>query len=342
MKFLESYDKISDEKTTGLLSTKSELFRLFNGMDYDYRSGNQSPPFVERKRALFHSKIPLLEKKIVSRMGRARLVSMRALFCILGLAVGVASAQVEVSVAGIRVVAKGYRSEQEDQKFKGDEVRAFNSFAGTSVGLLITSKEKVIVGMDEDRSKITVFGDSQGTDFTEAKGRLGRGGVEFGFSHQSNDKMALMTEVESAGLPAKGAKEIILKGELMVSVASKSALMKSKLVDAKKGDKVVVGGHSFEIDELGKPDWGKDPLAITLKSSVNHKDFRAFKFFDAEGKEIESKRAGSTSMGFFGKRTYTVTFNLKRKVDQIVLGLDRWTDLEKVQVPFDVKIGAGL
>ena len=47
-------------------------------------------------------------------------------------------------------------------------------------------------------------------------------------------------------------------------------------------------------------------------------------------------------MGFFGKRTYTVTFNLKRKVDQIVLGLDRWTDLEKVQVPFDVKIGAGL
>ncbi len=275
-------------------------------------------------------------------MGRARLVSMRALFCILGLAVGVASAQVEVSVAGIRVVAKGYRSEQEDQKFKGDEVRAFNSFAGTSVGLLITSKEKVIVGMDEDRSKITVFGDSQGTDFTEAKGRLGRGGVEFGFSHQSNDKMALMTEVESAGLPAKGAKEIILKGELMVSVASKSALMKSKLVDAKKGDKVVVGGHSFEIDELGKPDWGKDPLAITLKSSVNHKDFRAFKFFDAEGKEIESKRAGSTSMGIFGKRTYTVTFNLKRKVDQIVLGLDRWTDLEKVQVPFDVKIGAGL
>ncbi|MFP6883884.1 MAG: hypothetical protein VCA40_05600 [Roseibacillus sp.] len=35
MKLLKSYDKISDEKTTGLLSTKSELFRLFNGMDSD-------------------------------------------------------------------------------------------------------------------------------------------------------------------------------------------------------------------------------------------------------------------------------------------------------------------
>ena len=275
-------------------------------------------------------------------MGRASLVRMKALFCILGLAAGVAAAQVEVSVAGIRVVGKGYRAEQEDQKFKGDKLRAFNHFAGTSVGLLITSKEKVIVGLDEDGSKITIFGDSQGTDFTKANGLFGREGAKFGFSDQSDDKMALMTEVESGGLPAKGTKEIILKGELMVSVASKSVLTKSELVDAKKGAKVVVGIHSFEIDELGKPDWGKDPLSITLKSSVNHKDFKAFKFFDAEGKEIESKRAGSSSMGIFGKRTYGVTFNLKRKVDQIVLGLDGWTDLEKVQVPFDVKIGTGL
>ena len=275
-------------------------------------------------------------------MGRVSLVRMKALFCILGLAAGVAAAQVEVSVAGIRVVGKGYRAEQEDQKFKGGKLRAFNHFAGTSVGLLITSKEKVIVGLDEDRSKITIFGDSQGTDFTKAKGLFGRKGAKFGFSDQSDDKMALMTEVESTGLPAKGTKEIILKGEFMVSVASKSVLTKSELVDAKKGAKVVVGIHSFEIDELGKPAWGKDPLSITLKSSVNHKDFKAFKFFDPEGKEIESNRAGSSSMGIFGKRTYGVTFNLKRKVDQIVLGLDGWTDLEKVQVPFDVKIGTGL
>ena len=267
---------------------------------------------------------------------------MRALFCILGLAVGIAAAEVEVSAAGIRVVAKDYRAEQEDQKFKGGQLRAFNNFAGTSVGLLITSKEKVIVGIDEDGSKITIFGDSQGTDFTKAKGFFGRKGVKFGFSEQSDDKMALMTEVESAGIPAKGTKEIILKGELMVAMASKSELSQSKLGDAKKGAKVIVGSHSFEIDELGKPDWGKDPLSITLKSSVNPKDFKAFKFFDAEGKEIESNRAGSSTMGIFGKRTYGVTFNLKRKVDQIVLGLDRWTDLEKVQVPFDIKIGTGL
>ncbi len=267
---------------------------------------------------------------------------MRALFYILGLAAGIAPAQVEVSVAGIRVVGKGYRAEKEGQNLNGGELRAFNNFVGTSVGLLITSKEKVIVGIDEDGSKITVFGDDQGTDFTKAKGRYGRKGAQFGFSDQSDDKMALMTEVESSGIPAKGSKEIILKGELMISMASKSKLTKSELVDAKKGAKVVVGSHSFEIEELGKPDWGKDPLSITLKSSVNHKDFKAFKFLDAEGKEIEAKRSGSSSVGIFGKRTYEVTFNLKRKVDKIVLGLDGWTDLEKTQIPFDLKIGSGL
>jgi len=267
---------------------------------------------------------------------------MRALFCILGLASGVAAAQVEVSVAGIRVVTKGHRAAQGDQKVKGDKLRAFNTFAGTSVALLITSKEKVIVGIDEDGSTIAVFGDSEGTDFREAKSLFGRGGVKFGFSDLSDDKMALMTEVESAGMPARGTKEILLKGELMAAVASKSALTKSKLVEARKGVKILVGPHSFEVDELGKPDWGKDPLSITLTSSVNHEDFKAFQFFDAEGKEIETKRAGSSSMGIFGKRTYGVTFNLKRKVEQFALGLDRWTDLEKIQVPFDFKIGTGL
>jgi hypothetical protein len=37
----------------------------------------------------------------------------------------------------------------------------------------------------------------------------------------------------------------------------------------------------------------------------------------------------------------TRDFNLKRKVDEIVVEVDVWTDLEELTVPFEVKAGIG-
>ena len=105
----------------------------------------------------------------------------------------------------------------------------------------------------------------------------------------------------------------------------------------------MVGGEdAFEVNNLRKPDWGDNPIQVELKSSVSYKDFKGLHFYDLKGNKIESERSGSGSMGIFGKRTYTVSFNLKKKVDKIVLAVDEWSDLEVVKVPFDFTIGAGL
>lgn len=266
---------------------------------------------------------------------------MKYTLLILGMALGVVSAQLEVSVAGLQVVGEGYAPKGDDKKM-GQELRAFNWNAGTKIALLVKSKGKTIIGMDEDGSKVTVFSDDKGTDFTKVKRRFSRKSVGFGFPRLSEDGMALMAEVESSGIPQKGAQSVLLKGELLVSVASKSKLSKSKVTELKKGVKLTVGKQSFEVTEAGKPDWGDDPWSVELKSNVSYKDFKAFKFYDAKGEEIKADRKGSGSMGMFGKRTYTVTFNLARKVDKIVLGLDGWTDLEVVKVPFDFTVEAGL
>lgn len=270
-----------------------------------------------------------------------RIIVMKKAFVILGLAAGFASAQVDVSVAGVQVVGKGYTSDSEEKKMQAD-LRAFNWHSGTRIALLVTSKDKAIVNVDKDGSQVTALADEKGTDFTKAKGKFGRSGAKFGFPDFSDDQKAMMVDVESAGIPAKGTKELRLKGELAISMASKSELKKSEAVELKKGAKVVVGEHTFEVTEAGKPDWGEDPLSVAFKSSVSHKDFKEVIFYDADGNVIESRRSSSGSMGMFGKKTYTVTFNLKKKVDKIILGLDEWSDLEVVKVPLDLKIGTGL
>lgn len=253
--------------------------------------------------------------------------------------IAVGFAEVKVEVAGLQVTAAGYLAEGADQH---DRLRAFNWHAGTRVGLLVTSSDKTIVGLKEGQSKIETMTDDQGTDFFKAKGRFGRKSVELDQSSESDDGKALLIHVESAGIPKKGAKTLTMKGELVVSLASKSKLIKSDLGALEKGGKLVVGDHAFKLVRVAKPSFGDDPLEIRLESSVSHKDFKGFHFYDVEGNEIESDRRGSGSMGMLGKRTYSVSFSLKKKVDQIVLGLDTWTDLEVVKLPLDFKIGAGL
>ncbi len=268
---------------------------------------------------------------------------MKKLILLLALTGGFAVGQVGLSVAGLQVVKKGYQSEgDKDDKFGQSELRAFNWHAGTRVALMLVSEGKAIVSLDEDASKITTFTDDQGTDFSKSKARFGRDGVKFGFASYSDDKKALVVDVESGGVPKQGAGELILKGEVVVSVASESKLEKSEAVAATKGTKLKVGEREFEVTTAGKPKWGDDEFSIELKSKYNDRDFKAVKFYAADGTELKANRSMSSSGGVFGKSTHKVTFNFEKKFDKFSLGLDAWTDLEKVKVPFDLKVKAGL
>ena len=268
-------------------------------------------------------------KKVLLTFGLAALV----------IATGSASAEVKMSVAGLQVVDDGYKVEGE----KGSaELRAFNWHRGTRVALLFKSEGKSIVKLDEKGSKLSVFGDGEGTDFMKAKSRFSSKPYRFERSDASSDGKALLTTVETEGVPKRGAASIVMEGEASILMASKSELKKSKKVALKKGSKFVVGEHRFEILSVKKPDWGDDALQIELQSKVSHEDFKSIKFYDGEGKENESNQNGSSAMGMFGKKTYTVTFSLKRKVKNLTMGLDTWTDLEVVKVPFSLKVGAGL
>ena len=257
-----------------------------------------------------------------------------------GLLLGLGSfvvAEVKVSAVGLRVVGKGFKEEGSD-----DELRAFHRFAGTSIGLMIQSEGKAIVNFDEEATKITSFADDKGTDFLKVKSRFSSKPYSFEMAQESKSRKVWMTTLASGGVPQSGANKITVAGELVLSLASKSELKKSGKVSLEKGGKFEVAGHTFTIDKIGKPDWGDDKLEVTLKSSVDLKSFRKVIFYDADGKELESKRGMWSSMGMFGKKTYQTSYTFKVEPKTLILGLDQWTDLEVVKVPLDLKVGAGL
>ena len=257
----------------------------------------------------------------------------------LAMAAGLLSAEVKVSAVGLQVTGKGYQVEGEDAH---SGLRPFNWTEGTRVSLLFESDGNNIISLDEDAAKITLFSDDKETNFLEVESRFSGRAYNFEFMTISSDGKALITTLATEGLPKKGAGKIMVEGEVTVKTGSKSKVEKSKKVPVKKGAKVVIGEHTFEIEEFGKPKWGDYPFEIKLKSKVNHKDFKGFIFWDEKGKKVESKQNGSSSFGLFGKRTYTVNFQMKRKVKQLTLGLDSWTDAKNEKVPFKLELGAGL
>ncbi|MGB0143747.1 MAG: hypothetical protein ACPGJR_01445 [Akkermansiaceae bacterium] len=246
-------------------------------------------------------------------------------------------AGVKVSAVGLRVVGKEYKEEGAQES-----LRAFNWTPGTSLALFFQSDSKAIVNFEKEKSTITSFGDDKGTDFLKVKKRFSNKSYSFGMKQESESRKALLTTLESDAIPQSGAKTIKVNGEVVLSVASKSELKKSGKADIKVGEKFEVTGHTFMIEKAGKPKWGEDKLEVTLKSSVDLKSYRKVVFFDAEGKEVESKRGMWSSMGMFGKKTYKTSFTFKEEPKQLVLGLDEWTDLEVVKVPLDLTVGAGL
>ena len=174
------------------------------------------------------------------------------------------------------------------------------------------------------------------------KSRFSDAPYKFGWSEVSEDGVALGTTIESEGLPGKGAKNLTIKGELVVVTGSKFEETKSGKLKVEKGSSFEAGDFRFKLSEVGKPKWGEDPLAITLETSRDPADIQGIVFYGADGEVIESSSSGSGSMGMFGKMTYTVSYGLKKKPAEIVVGVSLWTDLEVVKVPLNLKVGAGL
>lgn len=241
-------------------------------------------------------------------------------------------ANTKVNVAGLRVVAPAYED--------NDEMRAFNWSPGTCVSLLVVQPQGGLIGFDADASKLDEMTDDKGNSLLSKEGS-GRSGFS-AWPKIGEDGKAALVEIDAGNTPAAGSNAIRLKGTLVFSSASDKKTYKQDNVALKPGTKFEAGPIPMTVKEAGKPEWGDEPLEITLEANKNLDSLASVRFLDAEGNEIEASDSGSSSMTFGDEVTVNRSYKLGKMVDTATIEMTYWTDLKPLEVPFDLTITVGL
>ena len=234
-------------------------------------------------------------------------------------------AELSVEPAGMKIIWKSLKDEF-------DGFQTYNSEQGVYLTLAVKGGSKGIISFDKEKSKIVM---SDGIN--DLKG-------EFGIWNKiSKDGKTMRIEVSADQVPSTEASKLSLKGGLAMMVASKTETKASESREFNKGDKVELSeGFKFEIESIGKPKWGDDPLEVAFKWQRKVPELAAVRFYDAEGTLIESSSGGSSSMGMLGKYSVTKSYKLKKKAAKLKIEVDLWMDAETVTVPVDLAVGLGV
>jgi len=214
--------------------------------------------------------------------------------------------------------------------------------AGTTVHLLADFGDHTALEEIEDDSTIEVFTDDAGTVLLEP-GEAER----FGFIGLRNVEIA--EDGHSARFyfttrerPAAGTKAIILKASVVFVLGRNETTAKLETVALKPGEKLTTGDHVLEIKSVGKPSWGDAQLEVEFTSEQSFAGIKAMRFFNAEGKEIESDVHQNSRMQANEYVIYGRTLQLMEAVDVATIEIDYYAETETVTVPVDVQVGLGL
>ncbi len=246
-------------------------------------------------------------------------------------------AALKLDVNGLRVVAPVASDEK--------ALAPFNWTPGTTISLLIQSPAGGLVQFDAKNSLLTKFSDEKGTDLLAQPAGEKPGTPPAGFSmfpKVSDDAKYCAVEITSPALPAKGSTQIDVEGIVAVLCASTKSEQAAKDVALRNGSKFSVPGLEFTIDNVGKPDFGAEPLALTLRAYRDLDEVAEVRFVRADGGEIKARRTSTSKMGIFGNLTVEWCYSLAEKCDVATVKVYRWTDLQKKKLPFRLSVRVGL
>lgn len=231
----------------------------------------------------------------------------------------------------VRPIALLVAWEDDKENFGGFGV--LNTQNPVELKLLLDAEGKQLISLDARGSKVTAFQDGKGNDL---KGEVGP------FPKVSEDKLLARFSVRGEKPPAAGAETISAKGVVKARFGSKVATKTSKVVEAKEGETVSLTKElEFEIKKTGKPQWGDEPFMVELEIKRDIPEVAAVRFYDADGKEVETKSGGGGRMSFMKRVTVSKEYKLARKLDKFRVEMDLWTDMEEMEVPFDVTVTVG-
>lgn len=221
------------------------------------------------------------------------------------------------------------------------QMRPFNT-SGMAVAILVESRNKTIVEVDREKSKLTSLTDNKGTNLLPFSESARRYGTSSTYPRMSKDGKSVMLQLHGGTVPAKGATSVKAEGVIYLTLASKQAKSRQKDVPLQLDAQVTVGPVPLTITGLSRPSHDQKGIHITFTADQSLAAIKAIRFFDAEGKEVTSRSSGSSNYTSGGRKIVQRTYSLSRKPDKMDVEIEHWQDVEQRELHYSVTVGLGL
>lgn len=269
------------------------------------------------------------------RLGRAILFSL-ALPTLVAAQRGEAPVSAVINVTGIAVVRETFDSDP------ANPYKPFGLESGTRLGLAFRLPNQRIVCFDHGDSTVESMVDDQGTNLMALSHRLQVPGFLGHGCGVLEDGRVAHVEIFGGTAPVPGATMIQTRGKAVFFTGSTSAKATSPMFRAAKGAKINAGGR-FDI-EMAR--WDAGGIAgkganVTLRLDFHPASFQSVQFVGADNTRIESRPAGMAVEGTGDKRVFLLHYQLAAMPENLSIEIDYWSDVQRIEIPFDVKAGLG-
>jgi hypothetical protein len=241
-----------------------------------------------------------------------------------------------ITVAGIAVVRENINTDA------ANPYKPFGLETGTRLSLLFRLPEQRMVCFDQGDSSVESMVDDQGTNLMALSHRLQVPGFLGHGCGVVEDGRLAHVEIFGGTPPSAGAGLVQTRGKAVFYTASRSEKITTASVKAKNGAEIRAGEmFQFQLDRWEAGGIAGKGVNLTLRLEFHPASIGGVKFLDGRKKSIESRPAGMAVEGAGDKRVFLLHYQLASMPDDLALEIDYWSDLGRVEVPFDVKAGLG-
>lgn len=241
-----------------------------------------------------------------------------------------------IKVAGLAVVWENIDADE------ADPYKPFGLEAGTRLSLIFQLPAKRIVSFDHGESSVESMVDDKGTNLLALSHRLQVPGYLGHACGIVKEGQCAHVEVFGGTAPTTGATMVQTRGKAVFFTGSRSEKIATTPVKGENGAEIRAG----EVCKLSLARWepggiGGKGANVTLRLEFHPALIAGVNFIDAEGKQIESRPAGMAVEGEGDKRVFLLHYHLASMPENLAMEIEYWSDLERVEVPFEVKAGLG-
>lgn len=212
---------------------------------------------------------------------------------------------------------------------------------GLELQVAVKATGKPILSVADDKCKLTRWVADDGTDLKAGAPTGFFNWVRMSQAFRDEPVDSALLDIRTETLPGKKAQRFELEAVVALISATGSQEKKAK-VELKKGTKIGCAPIPLTIGSVDQSSFGGSALNVQLSSEEPMDAIKAIEFFDAQGKKIDAKSMGSGSFGFGGKKTYTKTFGLPKKMAAVTIKITAYEKMETIEVPLKLSVGIGL